>query len=235
MIPAIDIARGRLARVTSSDAQLVEAFGGDPARAAAAFVQAGAPWLHVVDVDLARSGRPENLDVVRAISELGVPVQASGGVLSDQHVEAMLGAGARRVVLGSGVLADRSATERLVRDRGDAVVVAIEADGPTIVPRGGEGSPLLLWDTLVWLAGLPIHRFVFVEVGRVGSLEGPDLDGVWALAQHVRRPVLASGGVRSLDDLRALARLGGDVEGAIVGRALHEGGLDLAEAIAAVS
>jgi phosphoribosylformimino-5-aminoimidazole carboxamide ribonucleotide (ProFAR) isomerase len=88
----------------------------------------------------------------------------------------------------------------------------------------------VLWETLVWLGGLDVRRYLFTEVRRVGELAGPDLDGIWALATHVARPVLAAGGIRSVDDLRAVAGLGGDVEGAIVGRALHVG-LDLREAL----
>jgi len=112
--------------------------------------------------------------------------------------------------------------------------VGIEADGPTIRPRGATGRELALWDTLLWLASLDVARYVFTEVGRVGELAGPDLDGIWALATHTERPVLAAGGIRSVDDVRAVAALGGTVEGAIVGRALHEG-LDLAEALRATA
>ncbi len=132
-------------------------------------------------------------------------------------------------MLGSAALSDRDGTERLLAALGDRLCVGIEADGTVIRPRGG-GAELPLWDTLVWLGRLEVSRFVFTEVGRVGGLGGPDLDGIWALATHAERPVIASGGVRSVDDLRAIAALGGTVEGAIVGRALQEG-LDIDEAL----
>jgi phosphoribosylformimino-5-aminoimidazole carboxamide ribonucleotide (ProFAR) isomerase len=230
LLPAIDVAGGRLARFTAQGVEPVAAFGGDPVAAA----RAGATRLHVVDVDLAQTGRPANQEVIRAIARLGVPVQASGGVTSASQVDALLSAGATRVVLGSAALAYRDATRDLMGAMGERLVVAIEAEGPTIRPRGRGGRELPLWDTLQWLAELDVARFLFVEVGRVGEMAGPDLDGIWALATHTGRPVLASGGIRHLEDLRAIAGLGPGVEGAVVGRALYEGDLDLATAIAAL-
>jgi phosphoribosylformimino-5-aminoimidazole carboxamide ribonucleotide (ProFAR) isomerase len=134
-------------------------------------------------------------------------------------------------VLGSAAFANRTAAEELIEACGDRLCVGIEADGSTIRPRNTDHD-LALWDTLQWLEGLDVARFVFTDVHRDSA--GPDLDGVWALAMHTGKPVLASGGVRSIDDLRAIASLGGTVEGAIVGRALHER-LDLAEARRAVA
>lgn len=234
VIPAIDVSEGRLARIAGAGAEPLAVFEGDPLAAARAFVAAGARWLHVVDLDLARSGRPRNLAVLREIARLGVPVQASGGVRAAGAVEALLEAGASRVVVGSAALEEPEVVGELLARFAERLVVAIEADGATIRPRGG-GAELPLWETLGWLAELPVARFLFVEVGRVGGVEGPDLDGVWALARHTGRPVLASGGVRDVRDLLALAALDAGVEGAVVGRALYEGGLSLAEALAAVA
>lgn len=233
VIPGIDVAGGRLVRLSSGRPVALGAFGGDPAAAAAAFVDAGAGILHVVDVDQALSGTPANVAVVRRIAATGAVVQASGGVRSREHVEAARAAGATRVVLGSACLADRRLTEALVREGGDGIVVGIEADGADIVPRGAGGARLSMWDTLVWLAELPVARFLFTEVSHAGGMAGPDLDGPWALATSTARPVIAAGGVRGVDDLRSLARLGGTLEGAVVGRALYEG-LDLRAALDAV-
>jgi phosphoribosylformimino-5-aminoimidazole carboxamide ribonucleotide (ProFAR) isomerase len=233
VIPAVDVAGGRLVRMSSGAASPVGAFGGDPLSAARAFVEAGASRLHVVDVDLATTGTPANLKELGAIAALGVPVQASGGVTSSAQVQELLSAGAERVVLGSGALGDRDEAERLVAMHGDRLCIGVEAQGPTIRPRGG-GPELALWDTLVWLSALDVRRYLFTEVRRVGSLSGPDLDGIWALATHTERPVLAAGGIRSVEDLRAVAELGGTVEGAVVGRALHEG-LDVRDALRVAS
>jgi phosphoribosyl isomerase A len=234
VIPAIDVAGGRLARFDAGGQVPVDAFGGDPLTAARAFAEAGARWAHVVDMDLASTGRPANAAVVRGVADLGLQVQASGGVSSLEQVEALRASGATRVVLGSAALGDRDATAEIVSSTGGALVVAVEADGPAIRPRGG-GPELPLWETLQWLAGLQVPRLLFVEVGRVGRLQGPDLDGIWALATHTTRPVIASGGIRDLEDLRAIAALGPAVEGAVVGRSLYEGSLDLAQAIAALA
>jgi phosphoribosylformimino-5-aminoimidazole carboxamide ribonucleotide (ProFAR) isomerase len=195
-------------------------------------VASGATRLHFVDVDLAHTGVATNLGHLRAIAALGVPVQASGGVTSAEQIDALIAAGAGRVVLGSAALASRDATERSIASFQDRLCIGIEASGPTIRPRGAEAE-LPLWDTLLWLGELDVSRYVFTEVDRVGELRGPELDGIWALATHTGKPVIASGGIRSIDDLTAVARLGGGVEGAVVGRALHEG-LDLAEALRAV-
>ncbi len=232
VIPAIDVSGGRLVRMSGPGVEPVDAFGGDPVGAAEAYVAAGASRLHVVDVDLAVSREIRNVDVGARVAAAGVPVQASGGVTDVAQVDTFLEAGADRVVLGSAALAAPGNVRLVVGSHGDRVLVAIEADGAVIRPRGGGGE-LPMWDTLQWLTELPVPRFLFTEVGRVSTLEGPDLDGVWALATHTGRPVLASGGIRGVEDLRALAALGGSVEGAIVGRALHEG-LDLREAMAAV-
>jgi phosphoribosylanthranilate isomerase len=234
VIPGIDVAGGRLVRLSSRGPVGVDAFGGDPVSAARAFIDAGAAILHVVDVDQALSGRPSNLEVVAAVVAAGATVQASGGIRTRAHVEASRDAGAARVVLGSACLADRELTEALVREGGDAVVIGIEADGTDIVPRGEPDVRLAMWETLMWLRELPVARYLLTEVARAGGLTGPDLDGPWALATSTGRPVIAAGGVRGVDDLRSLARLGGTVEGAVVGRALYEG-LDLREALAAVA
>ncbi len=231
VIPAIDVAGGSLARLTAGGPVPVEAFDGDPLAAAGAFVDAGARWIHFVDVEQAISGEPANLEVLRRVAGLGVPVQASGGFTSGTQVSGAMSAGATRVVLGSAALTFRDATEKLVTMMGDALAIGIEAEGPMIRPRG-RGRELPLWETLTWLADVDVRRFVFTEVDKVGDLSGPDLDGIWALATHTEKPVIASGGIRSADDVRAVAGLGGTVEGVIVGRALQEG-MDLREALAA--
>ena len=233
VIPALDVAGGRLVRVTGSGQVAASMFGADPLAAAHAFVDAGATRLHVVDVDLARTGAIANADVVGAVSGLGVPVQASGGVRTDEQVDALLARGAERVVLGSAALHDREGAEELVRRFDDRLVVGLEADGQTVRPRGTD-LELPLRDLLVWLAGLEVRRYLFTEVERVGALEGPDLDGIRAFAEVSPAPVVVAGGIRGVDDLRAVAALDGRIEGAVIGRALYEG-LDLRAAIVAVA
>jgi phosphoribosylformimino-5-aminoimidazole carboxamide ribonucleotide (ProFAR) isomerase len=233
VIPALDVAGGRLVQVLGSGQVAAKAFGADPLTASRAFLDAGATRLHVVDVDLARSGEVGNADVLGAVCGLGVPVQASGGVRTEEQVEALMARGAERVVLGSAGFGDRDRAEELVRRFGDRLVVGVEADGHTIRPRGTD-LELPLGDILDWLAGLEVRRYLFTEVGRAGGMEGPDLDGIRTFAEHSPVPVVVAGGIRGVDDLRAVAALGRRIEGAVIGRALYEG-LDLRAAIAAVT
>jgi phosphoribosylformimino-5-aminoimidazole carboxamide ribonucleotide (ProFAR) isomerase len=233
VIPALDVAGGRLVHVLGNGQVAVTAFAADPLTAATAFLDAGATRLHVVDVDLARSGEVGNADVLGAVCGLGVPVQASGGVRTEEQVDALLARGAERVVLGLAALHDRDGAGALVRRFGDRLVVGIEADGHSVRPRGTD-LELPLRDLLVWLAGLEVRRYLFTEVGRASGLEGPDLDSIGAFAESSRVPVVVAGGIRGVDDLRAVAELGGGIEGAVIGRALYEG-LDLGAAIAAVA
>jgi phosphoribosylformimino-5-aminoimidazole carboxamide ribonucleotide (ProFAR) isomerase len=233
VIPALDVAGGRLVHVLGDGQVAATAFGADPLTAAAAFLDAGATRLHVVDLDLARSGEVGNPDVFGAVCGLGVPVQASGGVRTEEQVDALLARGAERVVLGSAALHDRDGAGALVRRFGDRLVVGIEADGSTVRPRGTD-LELPLRDLLGWLAGLEVRRYLFTEVGRAGGLEGPDLHAIGVFAESSRAPVVVAGGIRGVDDLRAVAELDGRIEGAVIGRALYEG-LDLGAAIAAVA
>lgn len=233
VIPALDVAGGRLVHVVGSAEIAAAAFGGDPIAAAEAFVGAGAARLHVVDVDLARSGEAGSADVLAAVCGLGVPVQASGGVRTGEQVDALLVRGADRVVLGSAALHDRGGTEGLVRRFDDRLVVGIEADGDTVRARGTD-LELPLRDLLVWLAGLEVRRYLFTAVRRAGGLQGPDLDGIGAFAEHSPVPVVVAGGIRGVEDLRAIAALDGRIEGVVIGRALYDG-LDLRAVMGAVA
>jgi phosphoribosylformimino-5-aminoimidazole carboxamide ribonucleotide (ProFAR) isomerase len=228
VIPAVDVFGGRLARLSDGAVLFVEAFGGDPIAAARSFADAGARWIHVVDMDLALEGEFRNLEVVAGIAGIGVEVQASGGIAGLAEVERALAAGSRRVVLGSSALFDRPAAEALLARHGDALVVGIEADRDTIRTRARRSVALSLPETMAWLAGLEIARYVHTSLGRVGGLAGPDLDAIRALVQMTGRPVVASGGIRGPEDLRRIASIG--AQGAILGRALYEG-LDLRDAL----
>jgi phosphoribosylformimino-5-aminoimidazole carboxamide ribonucleotide (ProFAR) isomerase len=232
VIPAVDVFGGRLARLSDGGVQFVEAFGGDPIAAARTFADAGARWIHVVDMDLALDGEFRNLAVVAGIVDLGVSVQASGGIAGHTEVERALAAGSGRVVLGSSALSDRPAAEALLARHRDALAVGIEADRDTIRTRARREVLLSLPETMAWLAGIDVARYVHISVGRVGGLEGPDLDAIRTLIQATRRPVVASGGIRGPEDLRRIASIG--AQGAILGRALYEG-LDLRDALDAVA
>ncbi len=228
VVPAIDVSGGKLCRLAMGGPAVLEAFGGDPLGAAEAMAAAGARRLHVVDLDLAFEGRARNLDVLRAIAGRGPPVQASGGVTAAGEVEAMLGAGADRVVLGSAALADRGATEALIERFGASLVVGVETEAGRIRPRGrGRWLDLDLAETMAWLAGTAAARFLHTSVRRVGHLADPDLEGLAAISR-LGKPAIAAGGIGTIDDLRAVRDAG--AEAAVVGRAAIEGKLDLDEA-----
>ena len=233
VIPAIDVAAGALAHLTPDGPIRLDAYGGDPLTAAAAMVEGGAAWLHVVDMDLAYRGEARNLDVVSAIAELRVPVQAGGGVRTADEVELLLEAGAARVVVGSAALADEEVTRELLDTRAGRLIVGIEVgDDGEIRSRGRDPVDLPLMETLGWLVAADAPAFLVTAVARVGSSFGPDVAAVKRVVR-AGRPVLAAGGITSLDHLRALRTAG--AAGAVVGRAALEGDLDLARARSALA
>ena len=225
VIPAIDVSHGRLARLTARGPVAVQAFGGDPLAAAAAFVDAGVTRLHVVDLDLAVEGAARNLGIIEALTGLGVPVQASGGAATESEIDLLLGAGADRAVLCSAALLDRALVAALVDRLGARLAIGIETDGRWIRPRGMRAADLPLAETLSWLAETAAPRFVVTGVPRVGGLAGPDLEGVRTVLA-MGRPTIGAGGVASVADILALRDIG--AEGAIVGRAALEGALNMA-------
>jgi phosphoribosylformimino-5-aminoimidazole carboxamide ribonucleotide (ProFAR) isomerase len=229
IIPAIDVAGGRLALHTPQGPVLLDAFHGDPLAAARACADAGARRVHVVDLDLAFAGAFANLDVVRGAAALGLRVQASGGIATLAEATEALGAGADRVVLGSGALLDERAAEEAIDALGRRLVVGIEVDEGRIRPRGRREGDLPLVETLGWLVAAGADAFLVTAVARVGVMRGPDLEIVRRVAR-AGRPVIAAGGVGSVDDLVALR--GAGAVGAVVGRAALKGGLDLEDALA---
>jgi phosphoribosylformimino-5-aminoimidazole carboxamide ribonucleotide (ProFAR) isomerase len=225
VLPAIDVHAGRLAALGPDGPAPLEAFGGDPVAAARAFAEAGARWLHVVDLDLAFEGEARNLAVVEAIAALGPSVQAAGSVRTGEEIRALLAVGATRVVLGSASLGDPEAGAELLSVHGPRLVVGIEAAGGRIRSRGREPVDLDLMETLGWLVAGDARTFLVTAVDRVAGLGGPDVDLVRRVVR-AGRPVLAAGGVSRAEHLEDLRAAG--AAGAVVGRAALEGALDLA-------
>jgi phosphoribosylformimino-5-aminoimidazole carboxamide ribonucleotide (ProFAR) isomerase len=226
ILPAIDVAGGRLVSVSGGAVRPIDAFGGSPLAAAEAFVEAGATWLHVVDVDRANGG-PADLDLARSLAGLGARVQASGGIASPDAARQALEAGADRVVLSSSVLSDRDAAREVIARLGSRGVVGIESDGRKIRPRARGSATLALGETLDWIRTLGPERCLYTSLARVASLAGPDVDAVKAASRSLGRPLIAAGGIRTVDDVETLVSLGSEtVEGCVIGRALYDG-LDL--------
>jgi phosphoribosylformimino-5-aminoimidazole carboxamide ribonucleotide (ProFAR) isomerase len=228
VIPAIDVHRGRLALLGPAGPRPAEAFGGDPLVAARSFVEDGARWLHVVDLDLAFDREPRNLETVAAIARLGPSVQAAGGVRTADEVVALLEAGAARVVLGSAALADPDAVATLIADHGPRLVVGLEVEGGRITSRGRDPLDLDLMETLGWLVSSDARFLLVTALERVSGLAGPDVPLIRRVAR-AGRPVLAAGGIARTGHLRDLRAAG--AAGAVVGRAALEGSLDLASAL----
>jgi phosphoribosylformimino-5-aminoimidazole carboxamide ribonucleotide (ProFAR) isomerase len=231
LLPAIDLTGGALGVFTSAGPMPLDAYGGDPIAAANVFRAAGARWIHVVDMDLAFTGEARNLDIVRAIAKLdGVRVQASGGVRTQEHVEAFRAAGAGRIVLSSAALDDAGAVEALLGNgRPGEMAVAIEVDAGRIRSRGADPLELDLMATLGWLRAVGAPSLLVTAVARVGTGTGPDIEVIRRVSRSGIE-TLAAGGIVSLDDLRSVRAAG--AVGAVVGRAAIEGALDLAAAFA---
>ncbi|MGQ0521027.1 MAG: 1-(5-phosphoribosyl)-5-[(5-phosphoribosylamino)methylideneamino]imidazole-4-carboxamide isomerase [Actinomycetota bacterium] len=235
---AIDLRDGKCVRLVQGDYARERVYGGDPVAVAREFEADGAPWIHVVDLDAARTGRPENRAVVVAIAEaVDVPVQAGGGIRDEFSAEALLDAGVSRIVLGTAALEDPGLLRRVAARHPGRVAVGLDARHGEVAVRGWtEGSGRSLDEVLEAVGDAPLGAVVITDISRDGMLGGPDVTGMAAVLRSARHPVVASGGVGTLDDIRALARVDADgrlLSGVIVGTALHEGVFSVSEAVAA--
>jgi phosphoribosylformimino-5-aminoimidazole carboxamide ribotide isomerase len=230
LYPAIDLRDGKVVRLTQGDYGQQITYGDDPVAVAVAFADAGARWIHVVDLDAARSGSPVNRQVVAAIAAAvrgRASVQTGGGVRSVGDAQSLADAGVARVVMGSAAVAQPS----LVEAASKVVPVAVgldHRDGEVAVHGWTEGSGVQLADALGWFPDAA--AFVITDIARDGMLSGPDLEGLAAAAAATAVPVIASGGVAALADLRALRVVPG-IAGVITGKALYEGRFTVAEAL----
>jgi phosphoribosylformimino-5-aminoimidazole carboxamide ribotide isomerase len=237
LFPAIDIRDGKAVRLVQGDYEQETRYDDDPVVAARRWVGDGARWLHVVDLDGARAGEPINLEHVRRIvAAVSVPVQLGGGLRNSKRVEQAISAGAERVVLGTAAVRDPELAEAIATAHGDRVVASVDARSGKVAAEGWtEGTDLEATEVIAELSRRGLRRFVYTPVEVDGLMEGPDLDSLREVAEATDGEVIYSGGIGSLDDLRALAGLGLDnVEGVIVGRALYEQRFSVAEARAAL-
>jgi len=233
LLPAVDLLDGQAARLVQGALGTQTAYG-DPVEAAGAFVAQGASWLHVVDLDAAFGRGPRNREQIARIVEAVAPVrvEASGGVRAAADLEALLDLGAARVVIGTAALEDPEWVLDACGQHADAVAVGLDARGRALQARGWTSSGGDLFETLARLDGGGCRRFVYTDVTRDGMLSGPALASLEEVLAATGRPVIASGGVASLDDLRALAPLAPrGLEGVIVGKALYDGRFTVADAL----
>lgn len=232
LLPAIDVADGKAVRLTQGEAG-TETFHGDPVDAAADFAAQGAEWIHLVDLDAA-FGRGSNTEVLRRVIKhaKGLQIELSGGIRDDASLEAALASGATRVNLGTAALESPDWAAHAIARYGEAVAVGLDVRGTTLAARGWTKDGGDLWEVLERLEKAGCSRYVVTDVTKDGTLRGPNLELLRQVADRTDQPVIASGGVSSLDDIAALRELvPHGVEGAIVGRALYAGAFTLSEAL----
>lgn len=232
LLPAVDVADGKAVRLTQGEAGTETSYG-DPVDAANAWAEQGAEWIHLVDLDAA-FGRGNNTALLRRVirSLRGVNIELSGGIRDDESLDAAMESGATRINLGTAALENPEWAAAVIARYGEAVAVGLDVRGTTLAARGWTQEGGNLWDVLARLEDAGCARYVVTDVTKDGTLRGPNLELLQEMTQRTPKPIVASGGVSSLDDiaaLRELVPLG--VEGAIVGKALYAGAFTLAEAL----
>jgi 1-(5-phosphoribosyl)-5-[(5-phosphoribosylamino)methylideneamino] imidazole-4-carboxamide isomerase/N-(5'phosphoribosyl)anthranilate isomerase len=232
LLPAVDVADGQAVRLVQGAAGSETSYG-DPVEAALAWERAGAQWLHLVDLDAA-FGRGSNAALLaEVVARVGLRVEMSGGIRDDASLERALAAGCERVNIGTAALEDPDWVREVIARHGEKIAVGLDVRGTTLAARGWTSEGGELYQTLARLDAEGCARYVVTDVLKDGTLKGPNLDLLRGVCAATDRPVVASGGVSSLDDLRALASLVPiGVEGAIVGKALYAGAFTLQEALA---
>jgi 1-(5-phosphoribosyl)-5-[(5-phosphoribosylamino)methylideneamino] imidazole-4-carboxamide isomerase/N-(5'phosphoribosyl)anthranilate isomerase len=237
LLPAVDVAAGQAVRLVQGVAGTETTYG-DPLEAALAWQRAGAEWIHLVDLDAAfgrGSNRERLAEVTARLDGLGVRVELSGGIRDDESLAAALATGCARVNIGTAALERPDWVAEIIAAHGDRIAVGLDVRGRTLAARGWTREGGDLYDVLDRLDAAGCVRYVVTDVTKDGTLSGPNLELLRAVCARTDRPVVASGGVATLDDLRRLAELVPlGVEGAIVGKALYAGEFTLAEALAAV-
>jgi phosphoribosylformimino-5-aminoimidazole carboxamide ribotide isomerase len=232
LYPAIDIRGGRCVRLIEGDFDRETTYDSDPSLAARRWVEAGAEWLHVVDLDGAVAGRPVNGPAIADIrAAVDVPIQLGGGLRLLADLEDAFSAGVDRAILGTVALRDPDLVISAVARWGDRIAVALDARDGRLATDGWLGqTETHAVEVAKRLARCRVRHFVYTDIRRDGTLTGPNLEDLCELIEQVDANVIASGGIASLEDLKAVATAG--ASGAIIGRALYDGRVDLAEAIA---
>ena len=231
LLPAVDVSEGQAVQLVQGVSGTGGQFG-DPIAAAKAWQEAGAEWLHLVDLDAA-FGRGTNRELLaRIVGELDIKVEMSGGIRDAESLEAALATDCRRVNLGTAALENPEWTAAAIAEHGDRIAVGLDVRGTTLAARGWTREGGDLWETLARLDSEGCARYVVTDVAKDGMLAGPNTQLLSEVCARTDRPVVASGGVTTLDDVRALRELvPSGVEGAIIGSALYKGTITLADAL----
>ncbi|PJJ61324.1 bifunctional 1-(5-phosphoribosyl)-5-((5-phosphoribosylamino)methylideneamino)imidazole-4-carboxamide isomerase/phosphoribosylanthranilate isomerase PriA [Compostimonas suwonensis] len=232
LLPAVDVAGGKAVRLTQGEAG-TETNYGDPMDAAADWAAQGAEWLHLVDLDAA-FGRGNNHVVLKKVIRQvkGMNVELSGGIRDDESLESALGIGAKRINLGTAALENPEWAASVIAQYGESIAVGLDVRGTTLAARGWTKEGGDLWTVMDRLEDAGCCRYVVTDVTKDGTLQGPNIELLQQVMERTHRPVVASGGISSLDDISALRELVPQgLEGAIVGKALYAGAFTLAEAL----
>ncbi len=233
VIPAIDLRGGKVVRLIQGQYDRQITYKDDPVEQARHFRADGARWLHVVDLDGAREGRPVNLESIAAIARLDLlQIEVGGGIRSEASIRQLLDTGVTRVIIGTKAVSDFEWFSDMARTFKGRLVLDLAARGATLATHGWtENSAQTMLDFAAQADKLPLAAIIYTDITKDGMLTGPNVERTRSLVQAVKTPVIASGGVKEVDDIRRLKPIG--VAGVIVGRSLYEGTLDLKEALAA--
>lgn len=233
LLPAIDILDGKAVRLAKGDYNQVTVYNDDPIDQAKRFADAGAQWIHVVDLNGARSGTQENIALVEAIAtQTGLSIENGGGVRDMAAIQRLYDAGVSRVVLGSALVANKEFALQAIQDFGDLLCAGVDArDGEVAIEGWREGAGVPAEELVAEVAAHGFKHLVYTDISRDGMQTGIDVDAYKQMAHVFGQPVTASGGVTNMDDLRRLAEVADVIEGVITGRAIYEGSLPLEEAL----
>ncbi|ACL26425.1 1-(5-phosphoribosyl)-5-[(5-phosphoribosylamino)methylideneamino]imidazole-4-carboxamide isomerase [Chloroflexus aggregans] len=232
IIPAIDIKDGRCVRLYQGDFAQMTVYADDPVAVARRWQAQGATRIHVVDLDGARTGRPQNVDAVLAITQtVQIPVQLGGGLRREEDVAAALALGVERVIIGTAAIVETELVARLLERFGERIIIGIDARNGMVATDGWTvTSTIAATDLAGQMAALGARRFIYTDISRDGALSGPNFTALAELVKPDGPAIIASGGIANLDHIRQLAQIG--VEGVIIGKALYTGAIYLPEAIA---
>lgn len=233
ILPAIDILDGKAVRLAKGDYAAVTVYNDDPVEQAKAFEDAGATWLHMVDLDGAKSGNADNIATVeRVLKSTGLKVEIGGGIRSMSTLARLADAGADRMVLGTALVRDRDFAQAAIEEYGDMLAAGIDAkSGEVAVTGWTEGAGITAHDLAAQMSAMGYRHLVYTDIARDGMQTGIDEGAYEEMARSFGHPVIASGGVAGIGDIERLASVAQCIEGVIAGRALYEGTLDLRQAI----
>jgi phosphoribosylformimino-5-aminoimidazole carboxamide ribotide isomerase len=230
LLPAIDLRGGKCVRLHQGDYAQETIYGEDPVAVAQGFVDAGAGWIHVVDLDGARSGKPEHLDVLSKIAKLGVNIETGGGIRSLETIDQVLEAGIARAILGSILVKDRELAEDAFQRFGSNLIAGLDVREEKVAVSGWqEQTELDLYETASWLIDLGCERFIVTDIATDGTLKGPNLDLANKFLDKFHTNYIISGGVGQMADL--VAAKATSAEGIIAGKAIYDGRIDVGEAL----